>query len=177
MEFWAINHVLNGYFSPKKVNVRLPWTKKKLSPPTGCAPWGSSGGVILVTYSKKKKFRTSQSSMTKSVPNDLKRALNTKLRQWFFFFFFEKIWIFNFLVTYSLLDIQFYIRINGILGYKSYVKWLFFTKQVSFRLPWTKKKLSPPAGCAPWGTSGGSFWNLKFWNFFFFFLNFLSLFE
>ena len=59
MEFWAINHVLNGYFSPKKVNVRLPWTKKKIVAPGGMRTLGVIRGGHFgqkKLLRKKKKF-------------------------------------------------------------------------------------------------------------------------
>ena len=87
-----------------------------------------------------------------------------------FFFFFRKnldiqLFSYLFLIGHSV-----YIRINGILGYKSYVKWLFFTKQVSFRLPWTKKNCRPRRDAHLGAHLGGHFeiWNFEIFFFFFF---------
>ena len=84
MEFWAINHMLNGYFSPSKSTLGFRELKKNCRPRRDAHLGGHPGGSFYLLIQKNKKFRTkkmSKSSMTKIAPHDLKRALNTKLGQ------------------------------------------------------------------------------------------------
>ena len=90
MEFWAINHVLNGYFSPKKVNVRLPWTKKKIVAPDGMRTLG----VIRVGHSgylfEKKKISDVTKFYDEKCSKWPKTRSKHKTATVIFFFFFRK---------------------------------------------------------------------------------------